>query len=98
MHGFDYLSLHWADKQKPLEEVTGEFGVFPEEVWSPPLVPQEIDEATPVSVTEVTLVATAESMVECVRVTEHFLAIEYVPVRVPDRRSRPRMAAAEPIA
>src|SRR6202158_5884677 len=30
VHGFDYLALHWADKQKPLQEVAGEFGVFPE--------------------------------------------------------------------
>jgi permuted papain-like amidase YaeF/Yiix C92 family enzyme len=92
VHGFDYLSLHWADKQKPLEEVAGEFGVFQEEVWSPPLVPEEADEATPVSVTEVTVVVTEETMVECVRVTEHFLAVEYIPVRVPERRSRPRDA------
>src|SRR5205809_250977 len=30
VHGFDYTALHWADKQKPLPEVAGEFGVFPE--------------------------------------------------------------------
>ncbi len=30
--GFDYTSLHWADKQKPLQEVAGQFGVFPERV------------------------------------------------------------------
>ncbi len=30
VHGFDYTALHWADKQKPLQEVAGEFGVFPE--------------------------------------------------------------------
>jgi hypothetical protein len=90
VNGFDYLSLHWADKQKPLEEVAGEFGVFQEEVWSPSLVPEEIDEATPVSVAEVTVVAIEETMVERVLVTEHFLAVEYIPVRVPDRRSQPR--------
>lgn len=119
VHGFDYLSLHWADKQKPLEEVAGEFGVFQEEVWSPPLVPEEIDEKTPVSlpsgevvveveetIVEETLVEEAvvgetvveETVVERVTVTEHFLAVEYVPVRVPDRRSKPRMARAELIA
>ena len=43
VHGFDYTALHWADKQKPLQEVAGEFGVFPETV-SPPLAPEEIDE------------------------------------------------------
>jgi Permuted papain-like amidase enzyme, YaeF/YiiX, C92 family len=92
VHGFDYLSLHWADKQKPLEEVAGEFGVFQEEVWSPPLVPEEADEEAPVSAAEVTVVVTEETTVECVRVTEHFLAVEHIPVRVPERRSRPRDA------
>jgi hypothetical protein len=118
VHGFDYTALHWADKQKPLPEVAGEFGVFPETV-APPLVPEEIDEATPVSlssgevvveveetIVEETLVeetvvdgtVVAETVVERVRVTEHFLAVEYIPVRVPDRRARPRTAKAELIA
>ena len=94
VHGFDYTALHWADKQKPLEEVAGEFGVF--QVDAPPLVPEEIDEKAPVSATaeEVTVVAIEETTVECVRVTEHFLAVEYVPVRAPDRRSQPRPAKA----
>jgi hypothetical protein len=101
VNGFDYLSLHWADKQKPLEEVAGEFGVFQEEVWSPSLVPEEADEEAQVSAAEVTVVEIDEAMVEQtivegtvverVRVTEHFLAVEYVPVRVPDRRSHPRV-------
>jgi hypothetical protein len=110
VNGFDYLNLHWADKQKPLEEVAGEFGVFQEEVWSPSIVPEEADETTTVSDTEVTVVeieetlveetvvgetVVGETVVERVRVTEHFLAVEYIPVRVPDRRSRPRHAAAE---
>jgi len=47
VHGFDYTTLHWADKQKPLAEVAGEFGPFPETVRSPPLVPEEIDAKTP---------------------------------------------------
>src|SRR5262245_51805127 len=90
VNGFDYLNLHWADKQKPLEEVAGEFSVFHDD--APPLVPEEIDEETPVSieVEEVTVVVTEETLVERVRVTEHFLAVEYIPVRGPDRRSRPR--------
>jgi Permuted papain-like amidase enzyme, YaeF/YiiX, C92 family len=105
VNGFDYLNLHWADKQKPLEEVAGEFGVFQEEVWSPSIVPEEADETTTVSDTEVTVVeieetlveetVVGETVVERVRVTEHFLAVEYIPVRVPDRRSRPRHADAE---
>ncbi len=53
VHGFDYLALHWADKQKPLQEVAGEFGVFPE-VESPTLAPEEIDEETALPVAEVT--------------------------------------------
>ncbi len=32
VQGFDYTALHWADKQKPLREVAGEFGPFPETV------------------------------------------------------------------
>jgi hypothetical protein len=108
VNGFDYLNLHWADKQKPLEEVAGEFGVFQEEVWSPSIVPEEADETTTVSDTEVTVVEIEETLVEetvvgdtvveRVRVTEHFLAVEYVPVRVPDRRSRPRPDKAELVA
>ena len=58
VHGFDYTALHWADKQKPLQEVAGEFGVFPETV-SPPLVPEEIDEEAPLPATEVTYSAAA---------------------------------------
>ena len=56
VHGFDYTALHWADKQKPLPEVAGEFGVFPE-IESPPLVPEEIDEEAPLPAAEVTQVA-----------------------------------------
>ena len=75
----------------PLQEVAGEFGVFPEEIWSPPLVPEEVDETPPVAAAAVTTVTVA-AMVERVRVTEHFLAVEYIPVRVPERRMRPRVA------
>ena len=104
VHGFDYLALHWADKQKPLQEVAGEFGVFPE-VKSPSLVPEAVDEAAslPVSAEEVIEVAVAAevtveavtevtaqtTMVERVTVSEHFLAVEYVTVRPPERRTRP---------
>ena len=48
VRGFDYTTLHWADKQKPLQEVAGEFGPFQEKIGSPPLVPEEVDaEASP---------------------------------------------------
>jgi hypothetical protein len=47
VHGFDYTALHWADKQKPLEEVAGTFSVFPEAISAPPLVPEAIDQEAP---------------------------------------------------
>ncbi|MGH6681315.1 MAG: lipo-like protein, partial [Bradyrhizobium sp.] len=53
VHGFDYTALHWADRQKPLPEVAGEFGVFPEALCAPPLVPQEIDQEAPLAAEEV---------------------------------------------
>ena len=59
VHGFDYTALHWADKQKPLREVAGEFGPFPETIQSPPLVPEEIDQEAPLPAEEVTLDAPA---------------------------------------
>jgi len=60
VQGFDYTALHWADKQKPLQEVAGQFGVFPQAIRRPPLVPEEIDEETPLPAEEVTLVAEPE--------------------------------------
>ena len=91
IHGFDYTALHWADKQKPLQEVAGEFGVFPEAV-SPPLVPEEIDEEAQAAAADTQIEAVVETaaLVERVKVTEHFLAIEYVAARSPDRCSRTR--------
>lgn len=41
--GFDYLSLHWADKQKPSREVTDTFDPFHRTGRSPPLVPETAD-------------------------------------------------------
>jgi len=83
VNGFDYTALHWADKQKPLQEVAGEFGIFPETIESPPLVPEEIDQEAPLPAEEVTLV-------ERVTITEHFMRVEYVPGSPPERRARPR--------
>jgi hypothetical protein len=90
VHGFDYTSLHWADKQKPLREVAGEFGVFPE-VESPSLVPEEINEETPIPAAEMTPVSEKTTLVERVTVSEHFMVVEYVP----ERRARPRRRALE---
>ena len=93
VHGFDYTALHWADKQKPLQEVAGEFGVFPE-VKSPPLVPEEIDEEAPlpVAASEVTPGGRRTTLVERVTVSEHFMAVDMSryarPSAVPVRRSK----------
>src|SRR5882762_4995852 len=89
VHGFDYTALHWADKQKPLQEVAGEFGVFPQAI-SPPLVPEEINEEAPLAAAEVSYCTEAARLIERVKVTEHFLAVEYIPLRRPERRAEPR--------
>jgi hypothetical protein len=88
VRGFDYTTLHWADKQKPLQEVAGEFGVFPEgDVESPPLVPEEIDEEATleVSIEEVTIETEAGALVERVTVEQHYVRVEYVPAGSPER-------------
>jgi hypothetical protein len=71
--------LHWADKQKPLQEVAGQFGVFPETVKSPPLVPEAVDEETPLPALEVALDDDEVMLVEHVTATEHPIAVEHVP-------------------
>src|ERR1051325_9084174 len=90
VEGFDYTALHWADKQRPLREVAGEFGVFPEVTASPPLVPETVDEEAPVPAEEVSTTEQGVVLVERVIVTEHFLVVEQVPARRAERRSRPR--------
>ena len=94
VQGFDYTALHWADKQKPLPEVAGAFGPFPEAVRSPPLVPEEIDEEAPLpaETAEVTMDAEATILTERFTVEEHFLRVEYVPARLPERRSKCRQS------
>src|SRR5215210_5201239 len=86
VQGFDYTALHWADKQKPLREVAGEFGPFPETIRSPPLVPETIDQETPVPAEEMTSAAEAASVIERISVSEHFMVVEHIP----ERRARPR--------
>src|ERR1700754_2512261 len=78
VEGFDYTALHWADKQKPLQEVAGELGVFPETLGSPPLVPEEADQETPLAAAEVMSTET-DTLIERFTVEEHFLRVEYVP-------------------
>jgi len=94
VQGFDYTALHWADKQKPLQEVAGEFGVFRETIESPPLVPEEIDQEAPLPSEEVTLVADEATLVERVTVSERFMVVEYVPLRAPER-AQPREGTPE---
>src|SRR3954464_817786 len=89
IEGFDYTALHWADKQKPLREVAGEFGVFPETTNSPPLVPEATDQEAPLPLTEMSPVEEAP-LIERITVTEHFLVVEHVPARRVERRARPR--------
>jgi hypothetical protein len=50
VRGFDYTTLHWADQQKPLQEVAGKFGVFPDAIGSPPLVPETTDQEAPLQI------------------------------------------------
>jgi hypothetical protein len=94
IRGFDYTALHWADKQKPLPEVAGEFGPFPETIPSPPLVPEEIDQEAAPALEEMIPACDAPELVERFTVQEHFLHFEQVPARRPERRSRQREAAA----
>ena len=86
VHGFDYLSLHWADKQKPLREVAGEFGPFPEAIESPTLVPEEIDQEAPLPAAEIVLDDDQTTPVERITLSEHILRAEYVP----EQRGRTR--------
>jgi hypothetical protein len=48
VRGFDYLSLHWADRQKPLGEVAGAMDPFQVEAGSSTLVSEPADESQPV--------------------------------------------------
>src|SRR4051812_19078790 len=77
VQGFDYTALHWADKQKPLQEVAGQFGVFPQTIKSPPLVPEETDQEAPLPAEEVTLASAETTLAERVAASEHFMAVEY---------------------
>src|SRR6185437_7391646 len=86
VRGFDYTTLHWADKQKPLQEVAGELGVFPDALDSPPLVPETTDqeaalqvEIAEVRVEEVAADVEATTLIKRFTVEEHFLRVEYEP-------------------
>ncbi len=99
IRGFDYTSLHWADKQKPLQEVAGELGVFPDTLESPSLAPEEVDEKASLSLEEVTRtteltdvieMADGSALIERVTVEEHFLRVEHGPARLPERPDEQR--------
>jgi hypothetical protein len=94
VHGFDYTSLHWADKQKPLEEVAGTFSVFPETISAPPLVPETVDEEAPTEVPAEEVSAQPAEMVERVTVSKHFLLLKKIAMYRPRRRVRTRERAA----
>lgn len=94
VHGFDYTALHWADKQKPLEEVAGSFGVFPETISAPPLVPEAIDEEAPGQVPAEQVSAQGAKMVEPITVSGHFPLLKRLAMYRPRRRGRTRERAA----
>jgi hypothetical protein len=70
--------LHWADKQKPLQEVAGEFGIFPQAIDAPPLVPEEIDQEAPLPAEEVAPAGDEATPVERITVSGHFMTVEDV--------------------
>src|SRR3954451_10313001 len=90
VEGFDYTKLHGADKQKPLREVAGEFGPFPETIRSPPIVPEAVDEEAPLPAAQMRLRGEPATLLERIIVAEHFMLVDYVP----ERRARPRRASA----
>jgi len=64
--------------------------VFPQAIKSPPLVPEEIDEETPLPAEEVTFVSEATTLVERVTGSENFMVVEYDPACPPEDRAEPR--------
>jgi hypothetical protein len=67
-----------------------------QEIESPALVPEAIDEEATLAVAEVSATETIE--VERVTVSEHYLAVEYIQVRPPERPARPRGKSPETAA
>jgi hypothetical protein len=94
VRGFDYTALHWADKQKPLPEVAGEFEMFPEPIHSPPLVPEAFDQEAPLPAAQMMAGDGASALIERFTVEEHFLRVEYVAAQLPERRTLRRENAS----
>ena len=67
--GFDYTTLHWADKPKPPEEVAGTFDPFPPTIEAPPLAPEAPDEETETIAAEEASRAPSFSRVILLRIT-----------------------------
>ncbi|TCU70429.1 permuted papain-like amidase YaeF/Yiix C92 family enzyme [Bradyrhizobium sp. R2.2-H] len=93
VHGFDYTALHWADKQKPLEEVAGSFSVFPETVLAPPLIPEAIDEEAPAEIPAEEVKAQAAGMAAGVPVFAHVPFLKKLAMYRPRRRRAREIAA-----
>ncbi|HEY8670910.1 MAG TPA: hypothetical protein VIL63_08730, partial [Terriglobales bacterium] len=56
---------------------------------SPPLVPEKTDQEAPFPAPKVTPAAAAAALVERITVSEHFMMVEYVSARPPERRAEP---------
>ncbi|MEH6951974.1 YiiX/YebB-like N1pC/P60 family cysteine hydrolase [Nitrobacter sp. NHB1] len=80
--GFDYLSLHWADRQKPLAEGAGVFGPFQADGLSPVSVPAPHDAPVPAQVEGV-------SAIERATVAEYHPRVERAPLRPQSARGNP---------
>ena len=96
VHGFDYTALHWADKQKPLQEVAGQFGVFPETIRSPSLVPEAIDEEASFPPREVVLIDEEMTLIDCLTVTEVIAVQEDSDIEYVESSPPPALRACRP--
>jgi hypothetical protein len=96
VHGFDYTALHWADKQKPLQEVAGQFGVFPETIRSPSLVPEAFDEETSFPAREIVLIDDELTLIDCLTVTEVIIIQEDSDIEYVESSPPPALRAGRP--
>src|SRR5262249_13395797 len=88
VRGFDYTTLHCSDKQKPLADGADEFGVSPDTVRSPPLIPGTCDTDATFPADQVTSSAELDATAERFAVADHFLRGEYIPSRRGERRAK----------
>jgi hypothetical protein len=91
VNGFDYTALHWADKPKPIVEGEGPFATFEDDLQAaPPIVPEAAEAG--VALAADASVDSATTLVERVRITEHFTLVEHVPARPLEARAKLRVA------